>query len=99
MISVWYCAYKAAERQAQPPAEAYGGGKRYGERHELVFKNAPIQPVGWSALFGGTPTSPTPASHHIASNSARGYTHQARQPTLSARHESVRDPPLTATRP
>jgi hypothetical protein len=40
--------------EAQPPADEYGVVKRYGRGHELVFKNATAQPVGWSAMVGGS---------------------------------------------
>jgi len=40
--------------EAQPPADEYGVVKRYGRGHELVFKNATAQPVGWSAMLGGS---------------------------------------------
>jgi hypothetical protein len=91
-----YAAAPNAEFSRQIKSTAVGSGTASGTN--LVFKKSPIQPVGSSAMFGGTPTSLGMVSHHISSDSARGDTHPTRQFTRSARHESVRDPSLLGAR-
>jgi len=44
--------------EAQPPAEGDGALKRYGDEHKLIFKNAAIQPVGWSAVLAAKDRPP-----------------------------------------